>query len=123
MLLDAFIFPVNKAIGNGTPTFILDVDSTHVTALEEHLKRYILRNKVQLRKTNHPVVQTWGPNSTKLWGNYVPEKHTRGLPTGSIVPREGFTDIGCRDPRHPDLGIRFLMDEELQAGARRMYFV
>ena len=120
MLMDAFIFPDNKAIGNGTPTFIVDVDTAHATALEEHLKRYILRSKVQLRKTNHSVIQAWGPTCTKLWGNYIPEKHTRGLPTGSIVPRVGFTDIGCRDPRHAELGLRFLMDEQLQDGTRRM---
>ena len=120
MLMDAFIFPDNKAIGNGTPTFIVDVDTAHATALEEHLKRYILRSKVQLRKTNHSVIQAWGPTCTKLWGNYIPEKHTRGLPTGSIVPRDGFTDIGCRDPRHAELGLRFLMDEQLQDGTRRM---
>ena len=97
------------------PTFILDFDAIHLNALQSHLSRYILRNKVKIEETRHQIVQAWGPSSSRLWGNYVPDQ-VKGLPLGSLVPRNGFVEMGCRDTRHSQLGIRFVLEPEHDKG-------
>ncbi|TPX58484.1 aminomethyltransferase [Spizellomyces sp. 'palustris'] len=80
-----------------------------------HLKRYKLRAKLSIsdETARYRAYQVWGPTASLLWGNYVPTvsgaagKH---MPIGSVLPKERFCDMGCKDPRHPDLGLRVVVE-------------
>ncbi|KAI9348949.1 hypothetical protein DFJ73DRAFT_960107 [Zopfochytrium polystomum] len=111
VLFDAFIYPKNRGGAFPHPVFLIDCDDRAVEPLMKHLKRYILRSKVSLRDVSSEVVltQAWGPNAASLWGNYVEPGAARKQPAGGVVPKGSFVDVGCRDPRMSDMGVRFVV--------------
>ncbi|KAJ3045436.1 ccr4 associated factor [Rhizophlyctis rosea] len=113
VLYDVFIHPKNKGFEFPHPTFLLDVDSRAIPALQAHLKKYLLRSKltVQDASSRYRVWQVWGPSTSLLWTHFVP-KETKALPLGGAVPKDRFCDVGCKDPRHPDLGLRVVMETD-----------
>ena len=118
-MMDAFIYPMNSTIQTSHPSFVIDVDASLLSTLESHLSRYVLRNKVKIRAaTELKIVQAWGPNVSHMWENYVPDS-MKSMPPGSVVARQGFVETGCRDPRHPLLGLRFV----IPADQRRREFL
>ncbi|KAJ3332975.1 IMP 5'-nucleotidase [Blyttiomyces sp. JEL0837] len=112
VLYDAFIHPQNKGSIFPHPTFLIDCDIRGIPALMKHLKRYILRSTVVAKDVTdlYTVYQAWGPTAASLWGSYVEPRSAKNAPIGSILPKERFVDVGCKDPRHSDLGIRFLLE-------------
>ncbi len=100
---------MNRTIGTHLPCIVLDVDSKLADLLQSHLTKYKLRSKLDIIKTNLKVIQAWGPLTERLW---LPPT-TSNLPLGSFVAKQGLMDgfIGCKDPRHPHLGIRFVVEE------------
>lgn len=120
MLWDAFIYPKNKDDEFPHPTYLIECDAEATTDLLKHLKKYVLRAKVKMADATSSYVawQVWGPAATQLWGSYVPAA-TKGLPVGGAVPKERFCDVGCRDPRHAELGLRVITQggkREFQGG-------
>lgn len=111
MIGDAFIYPVNKTIGTQLPSVVLDVDIKIADRIQSHLQKYKLRSKIDIIKPNYKIIQAWGPSTERLW---VPPS-TSNLPLGSFVARQGLidglVDVGCKDPRHPYLGIRFVVED------------
>lgn len=105
--LDSFIYPQNQG-PDFNNSYLVEVDVRVKDSFKPHLMKYLLRSKIKLDLVDdeYQVWQVWGPSASKLWGNYV--KDTT-LPRGLVVPRDRFCDIGCRDPRNPHLGVRFIL--------------
>lgn len=97
VLFDAFIYAEN------TTSFIVETDAAVSVDAAAHIKKYMMRSKLKLEPLEDQVWQAWGPTSTSIW-----EQDSN--PTGSdvYIPRNGISDIGCKDPRHKSLGIRFV---------------
>nr|KAJ3422511.1 ccr4 associated factor [Polyrhizophydium stewartii] len=112
ILFDAFIFPENKGSEFPHPSFLIDCDVMVAELLETHLKRYKLRRKIAISNASDSLAvwQAWGRSSDLLWGSYVSRDCARHVPIGGIVPKESFCDVGCRDPRNKQLGVRFVLD-------------
>ncbi|KAI9310669.1 hypothetical protein DFJ73DRAFT_637050, partial [Zopfochytrium polystomum] len=94
LLFDASIYPKNRGGAFPHPVFLIDCDDRAVEPLMKHLKRYILRSKVCLRDVSSEVVLT------QAWGSSRP---------AGVVPKGSFVDVGCRDPRMSDMGVRFVV--------------
>ncbi|KAJ3122318.1 ccr4 associated factor [Nowakowskiella sp. JEL0407] len=79
--------------------------------LISHFKRYILRNKVHLSNVSdqYQTYQCWGPTTHGLWGSYVEPTAASKLPPGGLVAKERFCDVGTKDPRNSDMGLRILL--------------
>ena len=94
------------------PTYIIDHHKDISSQLQSHLKRFTLRSKVSISdvSSDYNVYQLWGPGTDALWGQFIPQINVK-LPTGSLVPREGFTDIGFRDTRAPGMGVRVVLPQ------------
>lgn len=103
VMMDAFVYPSNTS-QQQEAVFYVDCDASD--QLVDHLCRYKLRLKVDVNTDEWRVWQAWGPTALSLWGYTALPK---GVPVGSMVARP-FARIGCRDPRHPQLGIRFLLN-------------
>ena len=125
MIADAFIYPVNKSIGTQIPSVILDVDKQMADFIQLHLQKYKLRSKIDVAKTDHRIIQAWGPSTEQLWGQSVSPMSSK-LPLGSFVAKQGLidglVDIGCKDPRHPLLGIRFVVEDSRLNNRKELYF-
>ncbi|KAJ3171232.1 ccr4 associated factor [Geranomyces variabilis] len=112
VLFDVFIYPKNRGETFPHPTFIIEHDARQTADILLHLKRYKLRAKLTVTDVSaqYQAFQIWGPSTTHLWGTYLPPQigaaGGRTLPQGAQLPRERFCDIGCKDPRHADLGLR-----------------
>ncbi|KAJ3003555.1 ccr4 associated factor, partial [Thoreauomyces humboldtii] len=121
VLFDVFIYPKNRGETFPHPAFIIDHDARLTSDLLQHLKRYKLRAKLSITDAtrNYEAHQIWGPDVAHMWGNYLPPlapvsgvKHPAAvLPAGAQLPRERFCDVGCRDPRHTDLGLRVVLEK------------
>ncbi|KAI8927415.1 hypothetical protein BC831DRAFT_510840 [Entophlyctis helioformis] len=126
ILFDAFVYPENKGGEFPHPSFLVDVDTATAPKFEAHLRRYKLRNRITVTNlaSDEFVWQAWGRNAHLLWGSYVDRMSAKNMPPGSVVPKESFCDVGCRDPRHASLGVRFVLDmsqsppDNLQRGRR-----
>ncbi|KAJ1562881.1 ccr4 associated factor, partial [Cladochytrium tenue] len=128
MLFDCFIHPRNRGDEFRHPVFLVDCDARAAAPLARHLQRYVLRARVSVRSTTDgefAVHQAWGPATAAgggLWGGYVDAAAARGQPPGALVPRAaGFVDVGCRDPRHPDLGVRFIVEDGAKEASPEEY--
>ncbi|KAI8915174.1 hypothetical protein DFJ77DRAFT_461565 [Powellomyces hirtus] len=115
VLYDVFIYPKNRCETFPHPCFVVEHDSRLTQDLMTHLKRYKLRAKLNITNVSSQfqAYQIWGPNTSRLWGSYLPPMAgaaAKGLPHGAQLPRERFCDIGCRDPRHSDLGVRIVSE-------------
>lgn len=118
MLFDAFIYPVNVSTTSNSfphPNFLIECDTSVIKELKTHLTRYRLRNKITISEQEYDVYQIWGPKSHLLWGKFVDEKHAKNVPLGTIVPKPRFVEIGTRDQRAPELGLRVVV----QRGQKR----
>lgn len=113
MICDAFIYPVNKGDSFPHPCFVIECDSKITDRLQKHLKKYVMRNRVEIvdQSESYTVIQAWGPSTGHL-ANLIPGALVSSLPVGSLVSSRRFTDIGAKDARHPSLGIRFIVDKE-----------
>ncbi|KAJ3403761.1 ccr4 associated factor [Chytriomyces hyalinus] len=107
ILFDAFIHPVNKGPDFPRPEFLVDVDARAVDPLMAHLRKFKLRAKVSIDNASdfYSVHQVWGSNSASLWARSLPTH----LPQGAVLAKHRFADIGGKDPRHPDMGVRFVL--------------
>ncbi|KAI9105591.1 hypothetical protein DFS34DRAFT_600017 [Phlyctochytrium arcticum] len=114
ILFDAFIYPKNMADTFPHPSYLIEHDATHTSALLSHLTRYKLRSKLTFQNVSegYAVYQMWGPTSDLLWGSFVPPAAGKTLPQGSVLPKERFCDVGCRDPRRPEMGLRVVVEKE-----------
>ncbi|KAI8619070.1 hypothetical protein BC830DRAFT_1165662 [Chytriomyces sp. MP71] len=112
VLYDAFIHPRNQGSDFPRPEFLIDCDARAVSPLLAHLKKYKLRAKVSLDDVSSAfaVHQAWGSHSASLWTRYLHPDSGKGLPAGTILPKDRFVDIGCKDPRHPTaMGVRYIV--------------
>ncbi|KAJ3410217.1 Iron-sulfur clusters incorporation protein, partial [Chytridiales sp. JEL 0842] len=109
-ILAAFLSAQNRGHDFPHPVFIIECDARAVDPLMKHLKRYTLRSKVKLSNVSDQFVtyQAWGPSAASTWTNYQKPDVFRNVPVGGLLSKERFTDIGCKDPRHKDLGFRFV---------------
>ncbi|KAJ3086827.1 ccr4 associated factor [Quaeritorhiza haematococci] len=114
VLYDAFIYPKNVGTEFPRPTFLVETDARITQDLLKHMKRYLLRTKVRITdmSNEYTVWQAWGPTTLRLWGNYVPTAIAHKLPAGGVVPKDRFCDIGTKDPRHLDMGLRFVLGRD-----------
>ncbi|KAI8801994.1 hypothetical protein BJ742DRAFT_858726 [Cladochytrium replicatum] len=114
ILYDSFIYPKNKGTEFPHPSFVVEVDSGAVNSFVSHLKRFVLRNKVTVRRKDEcGVFQVWGPNAAQLWETYVEPVAASKMPAGSVVPKR-FWDVGTRDSRHPELGLRMVVKNDVK---------
>ncbi|CAJ0748830.1 18804_t:CDS:2, partial [Entrophospora sp. SA101] len=52
----------------------------------------------------------WGKNINNLWWQHqIPKPFTTKLPTGTLVLKERINEIGCKDKRYPDMGLRLVL--------------
>ncbi|KAI8825593.1 uncharacterized protein EV422DRAFT_132638 [Fimicolochytrium jonesii] len=115
VLYDAFIYPHNTGPTFPHPTFLIEHDARHTPALLLHLKRHKLRAKISITDVSatYTAWQIWGPATAAMWGvNVVRDEVVGGvaLPLGALVGRERLCDIGCRDPRHREMGLRVVLE-------------
>ncbi|KAJ3161052.1 ccr4 associated factor [Geranomyces michiganensis] len=116
ILFDVFIYPKNRGETFPHPIFIIEHDARQTADILLHLKRYKLRAKLTVTdvSSQYQAYQIWGPSTAHLWGTYLPPQigaaGGRNLPQGAQLPRERFCDIGCKDPRHADLGLRVVSE-------------
>jgi len=94
VLFDTFIYTTTPSFvgiegGNDYPVYIIDIDKSLVSSLQQHLKRYKLRSKFQMRQIPESQLQLFS-----VWPS---------LPTPSDTPSLSITD-----PRSPHLGSRLL---------------
>ncbi|KAI8913359.1 hypothetical protein EDD86DRAFT_235366 [Gorgonomyces haynaldii] len=109
ILFDSFIYPERDVLeSKNTPSYLIDVNQDLFQTARDHLTKYKLRSKLVIEPVDKYIIQQWGPKTERLSGSVVQETH---LPHGSIIPRDKFYHIGCKDPRHPSLGIRFVDDK------------
>jgi folate-binding Fe-S cluster repair protein YgfZ len=107
ILYDAFVYPTHNY---GRTNFLIDVDSRILPDLMHHLKRYVLRKKVAIRTLEKQLFQIWGPETSTLWGSVPPiDTLPPSVPSGCLVPRDRFTEIGTKDSRNLGLGLRVLL--------------
>ncbi|KAJ3196913.1 hypothetical protein HK101_007278 [Irineochytrium annulatum] len=114
VLFDAFVFPKNMGSEFPRPSFLIEVDSTALDAFVAHLGKYKLRSKITATDVSaqYQLYQAWGPRAPSLWKNYLEPVSAKKVPVGGLVPKERFADIGCKDPRHPEMGVRFLITND-----------
>ncbi|ORY43789.1 Aminomethyltransferase folate-binding domain-containing protein [Rhizoclosmatium globosum] len=119
VIADAFVHPRNASqIAGKEAEFLIDVDARAAEPLLKHLKKYALRAKISLDDVSneYQVHQAWGPQAAGLWSRFVPRGDgAKSLPVGSVVPRDRAFEIGLKDPRHPDLGVRYLLPASAKA--------
>jgi transferase CAF17, mitochondrial len=102
---DTFIYPQN----NTPNSLIIECDSQHSTLLQSHLNRYKLRNQVTIQESDGQLWQAWGPSTHDLCNKRFVPPASKPLSIGSVVPMDMFCQVGCKDPRHPDMGLRFVL--------------
>lgn len=115
MLYDAFIYPVNVGVNFPHPKFIIECAAGSTTLLLKHLKRYILRSKVNLRDVSeeYGLWSIWGNALVKAPPLSVVDSSRVGVPTGSLVKtNKRISDIGCFDPRVPGFGYRAVIPKD-----------
>ena len=107
-MFDTFIYPENKKT-IFTPSFIVETDPSVNQDWLKHVSKYVLRSKIKIQDCSqeYQVWQAWGDSSRLLHGHCVP-KDAKLFPPGSLIAKENHYSIGCKDPRHSELGIRFL---------------
>ncbi|KAJ3068905.1 ccr4 associated factor [Podochytrium sp. JEL0797] len=111
VIADAFVHPRN-ASGNSSAKetqFLVDVDPRAAASLVAHLRKYALRAKVAIEDVSQEfqVHQAWGPHAA-LWDQYVGDVG-KGLPAGTVLTKDRWIQVGCKDPRNPSLGVRYLV--------------
>ncbi|TPX56347.1 aminomethyltransferase [Powellomyces hirtus] len=74
VLYDVFIYPKNRCETFPHPCFVVEHDSRLTQDLMTHLKRYKLRAKLNITNVSSQfqAYQIWGPNTSRLWGSYLP---------------------------------------------------
>ncbi|KAI8854048.1 hypothetical protein BC829DRAFT_350807, partial [Chytridium lagenaria] len=104
VLYDAFIYPKNIGSEFPHPSFLVECDQKAVDPLYAHLRKYLLRAKVKVTKVSdaYKVFQAWGPHASTQWHAFVD-------PGSAKVLKQRFSDVGCIDPRHADLGCTILV--------------
>ncbi|KAJ3099593.1 Iron-sulfur clusters incorporation protein [Phlyctochytrium planicorne] len=114
VLYDAFIYPKNVGPSFPHPSFLVECDAEAKDPLYKHLKKYLLRAKVTITDVSdaYSVYQAWGPKATLHWQSFVQSSVPKAIPPGSLVLKDRFSDIGCGDPRHHELGVRFLLTKD-----------
>lgn len=113
LLYDVFIYPLNRGLNFPHPVFLLDCALPSLPELHTHLRRYLLRSKVQIRNATDQYVLwgIWGPRAHEFWG--APPKEPEDMPRGSMVfKEEKCADVGCRDPRWKGMGLRVLVERK-----------
>ncbi|KAI7869804.1 uncharacterized protein EV154DRAFT_581652, partial [Mucor mucedo] len=102
MLFDTFIYPVNVGENFPHPKYMIDCPSDTKTLFMRHIKRYLLRSKIKMRDCSdeYGLWHMWGP---ALKGEGDPELIQKG---------QGYTDIGCTDPRIPGFGYRAVVKKD-----------
>ncbi len=115
MIADAFVYPVNKGGQFPHPCFIIDMDKRILPALQSHLKRYVLRNKVSLSDVTdtYKVMQISGPTTKSLLdGNFIDKRLGDKIAPGSLVSMHRFCDVSLKDKRHEMMGMRIVHNIE-----------
>jgi folate-binding Fe-S cluster repair protein YgfZ len=93
VLLDAFVY-------SHEDFYLVEIDSHHTEVFQSHLKKYILRAKVEVERTNLAVWQAWPKQGTLEEAFHAIEKHSDTLA------------MAIRDPRHEEMGFRFLLPQD-----------
>ncbi|KAJ3222117.1 ccr4 associated factor [Clydaea vesicula] len=114
VLYDGFIYP--KLNLSKIPEYLIEVDDRALEPLILHLKKFILRNKIELNNISNEkdVYQIWGPNFTSLYSGTLIDKNldllnkNEKFPVGCLI-WDKFSNIGMRDPRHLDMGLRVIL--------------
>ena len=92
VLYDAFIYRT------ADDSFLVEVDASNISSLEQHLRKFVLRSKVTINHCNLAVWQAW------------PSKPEDEKESFKALETHGKNSITIRDPRHRDLGFRFILD-------------
>nr|CAG8630260.1 14570_t:CDS:2 [Entrophospora candida] len=112
VLYDTFIYPKNIGSTFPHPTFLIECDSRGSSHLINHLKKYLLRSKIVITdvSSHYNAWSIWGKNINNLWWQHqIPKPFTTKLPTGTLVLKERINEIGCKDKRYPDMGLRLVL--------------
>lgn len=103
MLYDTFIYPVNVGVNFPHPKFIIDYPNSSKTAFIRHLKRYLLRSKVNIRDCSEEY------QLYNIWGTAL---NNETLDPALVQKEKRFSDIGCTDPRIPGFGYRTVLPKD-----------
>ncbi|CAI2165582.1 13649_t:CDS:2 [Funneliformis geosporum] len=112
VMFDAFIHPKNSGTSFPHPTFLVECDSRILPEIIKHMKKYILRSKVKINDVSsfYQIWNVWGDKIDNLWWrNQVPNPSATKLQTGVLVLKEKIAEIGCRDKRYPNMGLRLVL--------------
>ena len=80
-------------------SFLVEAEKEIIGSLETHLKRYILRSKVSVRQTDATVWQVWSTGEQ--------QKQLHSMSFGDSI-------ITIKDPRHQQMGLRFILAGDAQ---------
>ncbi|CAB5200995.1 uncharacterized protein OCT59_022770 [Rhizophagus irregularis] len=112
VLFDAFIHPKNLGTSFPHPTFLVECDSRIIPEIIKHMKKYLLRSKVNITDVSslYQIWNVWGNEINNLWWRHqVPNPSATKLHTGTLVLKENIAEIGCRDKRYPNMGLRLVL--------------
>ena len=91
ILYDAFIYRLADS------SFIVEGDNDNLGKLKGHLKKYVLRSKVSISDSNLAIWQAW------------PSKEQEREQAFKALETHDHSGIAIRDPRHKDMGFRFIL--------------
>ncbi|GES76761.1 aminomethyltransferase folate-binding domain-containing protein [Rhizophagus clarus] len=112
VLFDAFIYPKNLGTSFPYPTFLVECDLRIIPEIIKHMKKYLLRSKVNITDVSslYQIWNIWGNGINNLWWKHqVPNPSATKLHTGTLVLKENIAEIGCRDERYPNMGLRLVL--------------
>ncbi|RIA96450.1 hypothetical protein C1645_733205 [Glomus cerebriforme] len=117
VMFDSFIHPKNLGTSFPQPTFLVECDSRIIPEIIKHMKKYLLRSNVKITDVSsfYQIWNVWGNKINNLWWrNQVPNPSATKLHSGALVLKENIAEIGCRDKRYPNMGLRLVLPVDIK---------
>ncbi|KAM7188667.1 putative transferase CAF17, mitochondrial [Naviculisporaceae sp. PSN 640] len=111
VLHDVFLYPYNPSSPSELPTgdsFLIEVDASEAARLQQHIKRYKLRAKFDVRLLEESGLQVW-----HAWSDNT---ETLAVACEEIVKKNDILTLD-QDPRAPGLGYRIISRSSLESPA------
>ena len=89
----------------------MDFASFHTESLLSLLKKYKLRNQVEITNVSEEFTQfqIWGPNVDEIYLQRMGHKEVRSPLSGALTLEKSPWTSACIDPRAPGMGIRVVV--------------
>ncbi|CAL3969261.1 hypothetical protein PZA11_006145 [Diplocarpon coronariae] len=109
LLNDVFIYPHSE---DGTEGWLIEVDAKEVQVLANHIKRYRLRSKFEVRiveEGERSVWSVWREGEGEGEGGRTPHGPATSRPDSGLDGWIAKGGVACEDKRAPGMGRRLLL--------------